>query len=152
MKNIIFTCLLFSAAVIANDTAHHFANNKECQACHSKIYEEFAGSMHANALPQKDPIHKAVWDKHPQNKKQERYGCGKCHTPAADNLDNMLKKGQKALPQSSNETHSDGISCAYCHRIKNIEKDAKSNTNIISKKEKKYFGTLKDHIASPFQT
>ena len=137
-------------SLLANDTAHTFAPSSDCKACHTQIYDEFTGSMHANSTPQKDPIHKAVWDKHPQNTKQERYGCGKCHTPAANNLDAMKTKGQKAMPMSDNETHQAGISCAYCHRIKAIEHNPKHNTNIMTKTEKNYFGTLEDHIESPY--
>jgi hypothetical protein len=57
---------------------------------------------------------------------------------------------KKALPDAANPTHDDGIACAYCHRIERIEKHEKSNTNIISPKEKNYFGTLKEHVDSPF--
>jgi hypothetical protein len=139
-----------SLVVIANDKVHHFEKNEECKSCHSQIYNEFEGSMHTHSIPQKDPIHNAVWSKHPNNKKNQRYGCGKCHTPAANNLDKMKTKGQKALPDATNVTHTDGISCAYCHRIEKIQKHKKSNTNIISKKEKDYFGTRKEHSKSPF--
>jgi len=142
--------LLFFISASANDAVHIYAKSKECKACHTQIYKEYYGSMHANATPQKDPIHKAVWDKHPQNLKQERYGCGKCHTPTADNLDKMKTKGQKALPDATNETHQEAISCAYCHRIKSIELHKKSNTNIMTNTQKNYFGTMMEHMESPF--
>jgi hypothetical protein len=106
--------------------------------------------MHAHSTPQKDPIHKAVWDKHPANKNKQHYGCGKCHTPAADNLNDMLSKGKKALPKLENETHQEGITCAYCHRIKEIKYGDKHNTNIISTNERSYFGTRDKHIQSPY--
>lgn len=141
--------LLFSS-LVANDMAHKFAPSEDCMACHPTIYKEFNDSMHHNSTPQKDPIHKAVWDKHPQKNKKEQYGCGKCHTPAANDLDNMITSGKKAIPQADNKTHQEGISCAYCHRIKSIELHAKSNVNIISKEPKKYYGTLKNHIGSPY--
>ncbi|NOQ32503.1 MAG: hypothetical protein GQ570_15460 [Helicobacteraceae bacterium] len=154
MKKVMFLIAslltVFSVSTMANDDVHKFASNEDCKACHTQIYEEFSGSMHVHSTPQKDPIHKAVWDKHPAKNKKEQYGCGKCHTPAADNLDKMLNKGEKAMPVMSNKTHQEGISCAYCHRIEAIELHKKSNTNIISKKEKNYFGTKKKHINSPF--
>ena len=149
MKKVVLS-LLFITSLFANDKMHQFAPSKDCKACHTKIYEEFKGSMHANSTPQKDPIHSAVWAKHPANKKAEHYGCGKCHTPASNKLDAMLAKGQKALPEADNQTEQDGISCAYCHRIKSIEKHAKSNTNVISPTLKSYFGTRKEHIKSPY--
>ena len=144
------TLLISFLSLLANDKVYHYAPNEDCKACHSKIYDEFTGSMHANATPQKDPIHASVWKKHPQNIKQSRYGCGKCHTPASDNLDKMKTKGQKALPLAENTTHQEGISCAYCHRIESIALHKKHNTNIMSAKEKNYFGTLKNHIDSPY--
>lgn len=134
----------------ANDKVHSYAPSEACKACHPVIYNEFSGSMHAKATPQKDPIHAAVWAKHPQNLKQQRYGCGKCHTPAANNLDKMKTKGEKALPLAENATHQEAISCAYCHRIQSIEHHKKHNTNIMSKKEKHYFGTLKNSIESSY--
>lgn len=142
--------LLISTFLWGNDGVHRFAESEECKACHTQIYDEFYGSVHANATPQKDPIHAAVWAKHPQNKKLEQYGCGKCHTPAADNLDKMTVKGQKAMPDADNRSHQEGISCAYCHRIESIERHEQSNTNIISKEPKQYFGTLKEHADSPY--
>ena len=142
--------LLLVGSLLANDAVHKYASSEDCKACHTQIYNEFNGSMHANSTPQKDPIHKSVWDKHPQNLKQERYGCGKCHTPGADNLEKMKTKGQKALPLASNATHQAGISCAYCHRIKSIELHKKHNTNIMTNTEKNYFGTLMESMESPY--
>ncbi len=149
MKRISILLLLITS-LYANDGVHKFAPSKDCKECHAQIYSEFYGSMHANATPSQDPIHKAVWDKHPKNKKFDQYVCGKCHTPAADNLDKMLTKGQKATPDVNNKTHQEAISCAYCHRIQDIKKNPKSNTNIISNSEKSYYGTLKGSLESPY--
>ncbi len=134
----------------ANDMTHNFSPSEDCKECHVTIYKEFKDSMHANSTPQKDSIHNSVWKQHPQNLKQNRYGCGKCHTPAADNLNDMKRKGAKAPPSMNNPTHQAGISCAYCHRIESIELHKKHNTNIISTTEKKYFGNLKENIDSPY--
>ena len=149
MTKIIFFISL-TISIFANDGVHKFAPSSDCKECHPKIYDEYHTSMHMNTTPQKDPIHKAIWDRHPKNKKANQYVCGKCHTPTADNLDSMLGKGKKALPLKENETHQTGVSCAYCHRIKSIELHKKSNTNIMTTEEKKYFGTLKEHIKSPY--
>ncbi len=137
-------------SLFANDGVHEFAPSSDCKECHPKIYEEYTSSMHANSTPQKDPIHKAVWDIHPKNLKANRYECGKCHTPASNNLDKMLTDGEKAMPEAENETHQTGISCAYCHRIKSIELHEKSNTNIMTKTPKNYFGNLMEHMESPY--
>ena len=149
MKNFLYI-LLFLSSLYANDKTHLFSSNEDCKSCHVEIYKEFSSSMHMNSTPQKDPIHNAVWSKHPANKKMQHYGCGKCHTPAANNLNDMLQKGKKALPVIENQTQQDGISCAYCHRIKSIELHKKHNTNIINEQEKSYYGSRKNHIDSPY--
>ena len=142
--------LLLGSYIFANNISQHYAPSKECKTCHTHIYNEYFGSMHANSTPQKDPIHSAVWAKHPKNLKANQYSCGKCHTPTADNLDDMKTKGKKAPPMMDNPTHQAGISCAYCHRIKNIELHKKHNTNIMTTTPKNYFGNLKDGIESPY--
>jgi len=119
----------------------NFAPSKDCKTCHPMIYKEFSDSMHANATPQKDPIHNAVWAKHPQNLKLNKYGCGKCHTPTAE---------KNSIPTHDSAKHQEAISCAYCHRIKDIKKHPQSNINITTSTEKNYFGTLEDHIESPY--
>lgn len=149
MKALYLLFFLLSS-LFANDAVHDFAPSKACQECHTQIYSEFYGSMHANATPSQDPIHKAVWDRNPMNKKFNKYVCGKCHTPAADNLDKMLAKGEKALPDVNNPTHQEAISCAYCHRIQSIEKHTQSNTNIINKTPNSYYGTSDKGLESPY--
>lgn len=150
MKVLLFaTLLFFTQALTANAT---FAPSDECKTCHPVIYDEFKSSMHQNATVYKDPIHAAVWNKHPISKKKQKYVCGKCHTPTADNLSDMLAKGKKAMPDPNNATHNEAISCAYCHRIESIKPMGKSNTNIISKKGKHYFGTLKDAVTSEYHS
>ncbi len=146
----LFLSLLFLTSLNANDAVHSYASSQECKICHTQIYEEFYASMHANSTPSKDPIHNVIWQKHPQNLKQNRYGCGKCHTPAADNLDKMKTPGQTAMPDVNNKTHQEGISCAYCHRIKSVELHTKHNTNIMTNTPKNYFGTLEESIESPY--
>ncbi len=151
MRFILFLSL-FTSAIFANDATHTFSSNETCKSCHPQIYKEYSGSMHTHSTPQKDPIHNSVWAKHPANTKKQHYGCGKCHTPAASNLDAMLTPGKKALPDPNNTTHQEGISCAYCHRIKDIKLHKKHNTNIISTQQKAYYGTRTGHIDSPYHT
>ena len=139
MIKLIITTVFLTGIVLNGST--HFSKNEDCKACHPLIYEEFSGSMHANSTPQKDPIHNAVWEKHPQNLKLKKYGCGKCHTPTAE---------KNSIPTNESMDHQQGISCSYCHRIKDIKLHPKSNINITTKEEKKYFGTLKDHVDSPY--
>ena len=151
MKYILLLLLLLSTSY-ANNKVLTYAPSEDCKACHATIYNEFHSSMHANSTPQKDPIHASVWNNHPQNVKQERYGCGKCHTPTANDLDKMKTKGKKALPMMNNQTHQEGISCAYCHRIESIELHKKHNTNIMSEDEKNYFSASSSEHKSPFHS
>lgn len=137
----------------AKEKAHlNFEDNETCKACHPTIYKEYSGSMHAKASIFDDPVHAAVWNKHPKNKKLKQYVCAKCHTPAADNLTELMKKGAEMVPDSTNKSHLNGVSCAYCHRIEGIKKGAKSNTNLIAENGKEYFGNIIAHEASGFHT
>ena len=128
--------------------AGNFAPNSACKECHPKIFEEYQTSQHANATIFKDPIHKAVWEKNP-NSKKGAYRCALCHTPAADNLEELIAPNGIG-PDPKNPTQNDAVACAYCHRIKDIKPGYKMNHNIISKTPKRYFGTRKEHIKSPF--
>ena len=107
--------------------------NTTCKACHPAIYAEYQHSMHAHASIFNDPIHKAIWDKHP-NKKQGNYTCAQCHTPS----DHSLKNG-KGFPEETRAQKEEPISCQGCHRIESITKHAKSNTNVIHSKPKYFY-------------
>jgi DNA-directed RNA polymerase subunit RPC12/RpoP len=140
--------MLAAAALVAMAAHPKFASNQTCKECHPKIWEEYQTSMHANATIFKDPIHGAVWKKNPASKKGA-YKCAKCHTPAADNLKELIAPNGIG-PDPKNPTQNDAVACAYCHRIKAIKEDLKTNHNIIDPTPKKYFGARKDHIPSPF--
>lgn len=146
IKLIIITTLLISSSY-ANYT---FESNKECKECHPTIYKEHQNTMHNNATIFKDPIHKAVWDKHPMKLKKGQYKCAKCHIPTADNIDDLLGKGKKALPDALNPTHNEAISCAYCHRIQSVNPGVMSNTNVMSAEEKDYFGAMEKPVRNKF--
>jgi hypothetical protein len=89
--------------------------------------------MHANASIFKDPVHKAIWDKHPA-KAKGNYKCAKCHTPADYPLLNT-----KGLPKPNNIQMNEPISCQSCHTIQNVEQHAKANKNIHTEKKKYFF-------------
>ncbi len=144
---LLFPILLLISHLNANYT---FESSEKCKECHPVIYNEFKSTQHANASIFKDKIHAAVWKKHPKNTKFKSYECAKCHTPAASNIDALITKHNGVVPDINNTTQTEGISCAYCHRIESIKHDWKMNVNVISKEEKSYFGSLKDHIDSPF--
>ncbi len=147
IKQLFIISILFLSFLEANKT---FEANLECKKCHPLIYKEHQGAMHNKATIFKDPIHKAIWDKHPLNIKKQQYKCAKCHTPTADNLSDMLEKGKKGLPDLNNTSHNEAISCAYCHRIESVEHGMMTNKNIISSEPKDYFGGMKKPLRNKF--
>jgi len=149
IKYLLVIFLTLSSTLIANAK---FAPNSECKSCHPVITQEYESAMHKNSTIFKDPIHKAVWDRHPVNKKKGKYKCAKCHTPTASNVKDMMGKGTKGVPDATDPTHTEGISCAFCHRIESIKHGSMSNSNVVSKKEKHYFGTMKNALESEFHT
>ena len=128
---IFFFLLLFSLQIEAAQ------ENTTCKKCHPVIFQEYQHSMHRKASIYKDPVHKAVWDKHPA-KQKGNYKCAKCHTPS----DHALLEGKTKLTDNVIQ-ENEPISCKLCHRIQNIEKHAKANKNIMSKKEKYFFSANK---------
>jgi len=138
--------------------------NTTCKACHPTIFAEYQHSMHAKASVWNDPVHKAIWDKHP-NKKEGKYTCAKCHTPS----DHTLKDG-KGIPAENAVQKQEPISCQGCHRIESIEKHARANRNVIHPKPKyfysadakrkgskvlfhetsSFFGLIKHTVGSPY--
>ena len=103
MKILILLILIFL-------NLHSFQNidSKTCKACHPTIYGEFYNSSHRKASIFEDPIHKAVWDLHP-NKQKESYTCAKCHTPSDLELLKNLKENKKAMPIKSIRFGEQGI-------------------------------------------
>ena len=146
MKNILFISVL-SVLIYAQPT---FESSETCKSCHPTIYNEFQSTQHAKASIFDDEIHAAVWKQHPKNTKMSSYACAKCHTPAASNYDDLMTKHNDIRPDATDSTQREGISCAYCHRIESIKPGKMSNTNVIAKEGKSYFGSLKSHIESPF--
>jgi len=111
--------------------------NTTCKKCHPVIYQEYQNSMHAKASIFKDPVHKAVWDRHPA-KQKNNYKCAKCHTPS----DHTLLAGEHTL-QDNPVQQNEPISCQACHAIENIEKHTKANKNVYTTKEKYFFSADK---------
>lgn len=146
MKKLLLLCLL-SGLSLAN---MEFTKNKECSSCHPNIYKEYMKSQHANSTIFKDPIHGAVYEPHPQHTKKEKYRCGKCHTPTADNLKELLTPNNGITPDAKNETQSEAVACAYCHRIEDTVSGKAMSKNIISKESKVFFTAKEKPGSSPF--
>ena len=129
--------LIISVIFINLFGVSQFESSQTCKVCHPVIYEEHFSSQHSKASIFKDPIHKAIWDKHPA-KAKEKYKCAQCHTPNDKKIITALKNGTSALPEK-NKAQLEGVSCASCHNIKNVEIHAKANKNIITSSQKKLF-------------
>lgn len=108
-----------------------------CKGCHPLIASEFENSMHKKTSIYSDKLHKKIWDIHP-NRKKEQYTCAKCHTPTDLELLEKLKNNKKAMP-TNNIQAKEGISCVYCHSIKDIKHNKTMNENILNEKEKLFF-------------
>ena len=119
--------------------AYATPQNTTCKKCHPVIFQEYQHSMHRKASIYQDPIHKAVWDKHPA-KKKNNYKCAKCHTPS----DHALLEGKNKLTDNFIQ-ENEPISCQLCHTIKSIEKHATANKNIMTTKAKYFFSADTAH-------
>jgi len=141
----LFMLPLFSLLLLGNDL-------KTCQSCHPIISQEFQHSLHQRSTPKTDPIHNAVWKKHPDHAKGE-YKCAKCHAPQQD---------QQSIHQ--------GITCLSCHTIIDIKQHPQANENLYETKDKtlysaqagkekskvvyqeksSWFGLIKERTGSPY--
>lgn len=135
MKKLIYLMALNIVTLFADSS---FISSSVCKTCHPVIYDEHYSSSHRNSSIYNDPVHKAVWDKHPY-KKKNKYKCAKCHTPTDTKLLKKLALNEVAVPQMDKTQTEQAIACVYCHSIKSIKSNPKSNTNILSTKDKILF-------------
>ena len=147
MKKFLILFVLSGFAFAGN---MHFEKNQKCSECHPAIYKEYKTSQHGKATIFKDPIHGAVYDKHPQHWKKEKYRCGACHTPTADNLSELLAPNNGVIPDADNETQNEAVACAYCHRIEDTVHGKAFHKNVVSKEGKVYFSNKSNPGKSPF--
>ena len=147
MKKFLMLLALSGFALAAN---MHFEKNQKCSECHPAIYKEYKQSQHGKATVFEDPIHAAVYYKHPQYNKMDKYRCGACHTPTADNLDGLLAANNGVVPDADNETQNEAVACAYCHRIEDTAPGKAFSKNIVSKEGKVYFSNKSNPGSSPF--
>ena len=117
-------------------------DNKSCEECHEGIYEEYQSSAHARGYFS-DELHRAVADK----VSNKTYDCATCHMPMADNLKALISG--KARPNKHNKTHTDAISCYFCHTIAYVKKAHKFNINIKARQAKDYKPSLYGRLHKP---
>jgi Cytochrome c554 and c-prime len=126
MKNFLSLTLLLllSSLVLANES-------KVCQKCHPIIFEEYYESSHRKASTANNPIHKAMWDKHPKG--ADGYSCAKCHSPSDKKL------MQTGILKDNKIQKEEPISCVYCHTIKDVQEGTHSNKNITTNKNREFY-------------
>lgn len=104
-----------------NEISIHHLESKNCEECHKKIYKQWKGSMHAQSVATKDPIHGAFYrkvigdpTKEGVTTKSGKYPvCLQCHAPNA-------ARDQKTK-LDSNPAYSEGVNCVVCHTLKTFK-------------------------------
>ncbi len=134
---IIFLLLLASCILDAK-----YLDNHSCEECHEKIYNEYQHSYHAKNYFN-DELHRKVANA----ASNTTYACARCHMPMADNLKDLING--KARPDKNNKTHTDGISCFFCHTIAYVKKAHRFNINIKSRQADSYKPTLYGRLVNP---
>ena len=133
----LFLTLLFLLSINAK-----YLDNKSCKECHENIYDEYQSSMHSKSYFS-DELHRKVADA----ASMKKYDCAICHMPAANNLQDLISG--KARPNKNNKSHTDGVSCYFCHTIAYVKKAHKYNINIKSKQAKNYKPTFYARLNRP---
>ncbi len=119
-----------------------YLDNHSCKECHETIYKEYKSSAHSNSYFT-NKLHKAIVDKTSPSK----YECASCHMPMADNISDLISG--KAKPDKNNKTHTDGVSCYFCHTIAYVKSSHKFNKNIKARQAKNYKPTLYGRLINP---
>jgi len=136
----IFT--LLSLLLVTQAIDAKYLDNYSCKECHEKIYEEFQSSAHAKNFFD-DELHRKIALK----SNSKKYECATCHMPASNNLKDLVSG--KAKPDKNNKTHTDAISCFFCHTIAYVKKSHKFNINTKAKQAKNYKPTLYGRLSNP---
>jgi len=131
--------LLLTLSLYAQEV---YMDNHSCAECHDTIYEEFQSSMHAKGYFN-DALHRKIADA----VSTKTYDCAVCHMPMADNLADLVSG--KARPNKANKTHTDAISCYFCHTIAYVKKAHRFNLNIKAKQAAHYKPTLYGRLDKP---
>jgi len=119
-----------------------YLDNHSCKECHEKIYEEYQSSYHSKTYFS-DELHRKIANK----VDKKRYECAVCHMPMADNLQDLVDG--KARPNPNNITHSDGVSCFFCHTIAYVKKAHRYNLNLKARQAKGYKPSLYGGLNNP---
>lgn len=93
-----------------------FSTPEICQGCHGEIFDQWKGSMMANAWT--DPVFITVYKKYikdvsAETEKAEVAMCSRCHTPSGYLDNNMGRYFNGELA----EIDKQGVSCDICHSV-----------------------------------
>jgi len=133
---------VLSTILISSIFAGKYFSNKACSECHEKIYDEYKSSAHAKNYFN-DELHRKIAD----SVSRKSYKCATCHSPIANNLNELISGD--ARPDKSNKSHTDAISCYFCHTIAYVKKSHKFNINVPSKQAEGYKPTLYGGLDNP---
>jgi len=119
-----------------------YLDNHSCSECHEEIYEEYQSSMHSKGYFN-DILHRKIADK----VSTKKYDCASCHMPTASNLKALISG--ESRPDKNNKTHTDAVSCYFCHTIAYVKKAHQFNINIKARQAKNYKPTLYGRLVDP---
>ncbi|HIP18991.1 MAG TPA: hypothetical protein EYG78_06620 [Sulfurovum sp.] len=136
--SLLFLSLFFSS-LQAKDK---YLDNHSCNECHEKIYEEYKSSAHSHSYFS-NSLHRQIADK----VSKEKYSCATCHMPMADNIKALISG--EARPNKNNKTHTDGVSCFFCHTVAYVKTAHKFNINTKARQAKGYKPTLYGRLDNP---
>ncbi|MGE4418850.1 MAG: multiheme c-type cytochrome [Sulfurimonas sp.] len=118
-----------------------YLDSATCKECHEDIYAEHTKSMHHKSSIFSDEVHKKV----KEIEGKDGYSCALCHMPAAKNLSAVIRGTEKL--DSNDKSHTDGVSCFYCHQISKIHYSKAYNINFssaVNGDKPTMFGNLKN--------
>jgi len=139
VKYLIFLLIIFLNYAFS---ANKYLDNHSCDECHEKIYSEFQSSRHSKGYFN-DELHRKVADK----VSRKKYSCATCHMPMADNIKALISG--EARPNKNNKTHTDGVSCFFCHTVAYVKTAHKFNINTKARQAKGYKPTLYGRLDNP---
>jgi len=117
-------------------------SNESCKECHEAIYNEYQSSYHSKSYFTDELHHKVA-----NAVSKKTYDCAVCHMPTANNLKDLITG--KARPDKKNITHTDAISCFFCHQIAYVKRSHKYNINTLTRQAADYKPTLFGRLKSP---
>jgi hypothetical protein len=141
LKQLAVYFLLFLPLFLLS-SQNKYQDNESCKECHDKIYEEYQSSYHSRGYFN-DELHRKIADE----VSSKKYDCATCHMPMADNIDSLISGD--ARPDKSNKTHTDAVSCYFCHTIAYVKNAHRFNINVKARQAKGYKPTLYGRLQNP---